>query len=339
MMKIKYWISVLLVTLTLINPIWADDSPPDSVNAITIAIAGETHFRKYSDWHDIGACSWIQWHWYGPTVSITPEISEYIPDLVVTVYNEYGDDPWTSANYTLDPAAHKITNKVLEQLIGHKITNGRSQGTTRRMGNNSVTTKSVDVIGSPINMIRVPKASLRRDTTSFKPYYHSDLDVVPGRTGIAEDIRSETWNPFSHYIGSSFSDHWGYEFPRSMTVDTNNDYKASVIIAQHAADIVTNKNRLHVTRSTSNSCGTECTVANVIDNDDDHEKWQEIYPHDHHVHVGLSDKTSTKPIGHSDSQAGHGNYVFLVWRHYRGCVQGSGHLLYATDDIDNYHKR
>lgn len=339
MNSIKCWIAFFMLTMIIPTSLWADDSPPGSVNLIKIAIAGEKHFRKYSNWHIVGYCIWKQSHWYGPTFSSTLEISEYIPDLVVTVYNEYGDNPWTLANDTLDPIVHKMANKVIEKVVGYQLTNGRSQGTTRRMGNNAVTTKSVDVIGSPINMVRVPKASLRRDTTTLKPYFHSDLDAIPDRTGIAEDIRSETWNPFSHYIGSNFANHWGYEFPRSMTVDNNNDYKASVIIAQHAADIVTNKNRLHVTRSTNNSCGSKCTVANVIDNDGDHDKWQEVYPHDHHVHVGRSDKGSTKPIGHADIKAGHGNYVFLVWRHYRGCVQGSGHLIYNSAHVDNYHKR
>ena len=338
MNNIKCCITIFMLTMIL-SSLWADDAPPDSVNTIKIAIAGEKHFRKYSNWHIIGFCTWIQHHWYGPTVSTTTEISEYIPDLVVTVYNDYSDNPWTLANRTLDPFAHKLSSKVVKELTGSELTDGNFQATNQRMGSNSVATKSVDVVGSPINMIRIPKASLRRDTMTLKPYFHSDLDVISDRTGIAEAIRSETWNPFSHYIGSSFANHWGYEFPRSMTVDNNNDYKASVIIAQHAADIVTNKNRLHVTRSTSNSCGEKCTVANVIDNDSDHDKWQEVYPHDHLVHLGQSDQSSVKPIRQSDIQAGHGNYVFLVWRHYRGCVQGRGHVIYNSAHIDDYHKR
>ena len=329
-----------LAAITCVNKVLGD-APPSSTNSAKIAYYIGKDYFDYLHYRPIGACVWLHWAWIFPYITVTPEVKHYAPDMIVTVYDEPGDDPWYEARKTFDVLSNKAGNILISKMTGDALTNGHNASIRGAEHNDSVITKSVDVIGSPMNLIHFPYLMLRHDTTAFVPYYQSDLDSWTSRSGLAEAIRPETYNPLSHYIGSSFYDHWAYEFPRSMSVDSNNDYKASLSIALHAADIVTNENTLHVVHSTDDSCGTNCAVSNVIEEThDDHEIWQEVYPHNKHVHLGESDATSVNPIGRDDDQAGNGNYVFAVWRHYKGCVQSDGgHLLWATVHVPDTKKR
>jgi integrating conjugative element protein (TIGR03756 family) len=190
-----------------------------------------------------------------------------------------------------------------------------------------VITKNVDVIGSPTGILHLPFLTLPYNTTPLMPYFLSALDAVHGRSGVAESVRLETFNPLGETIGTLY-DHWAYEFPRDMSVDNNNDYKASVSIGLHAADLVTNLSPLHVIHTTTNDCGDHCVADNVIsETSETHEIWQEIYPNDHHVALGESDALSLTPLHQDDIDAGGGNYLFALWRHYQGCIPGPGHVI------------
>ncbi len=321
---------------------FADDSPSGSINSFKISLAVAKHYLSYLHWRPIGLCVWLHHGWLGaPYITMTPELTHYLPDMVVSVYNEPGDNPWTEANKSFDKAAQSSGNQLIEEATGDELTNGHNTSIHGEDHNDSVITKSADVIGAPMNLMHFPFFILRPDTKAFMPYYQSGLDSVPGRMGFAEDLEPYTWSPVGHYVGSSFVNHWAYEFPRDMSVDNNNDYKASVVIGLHAADIVTNNNTLHVVHSTEDSCGDGCAVANVLEEqNDDHEIWEEVYPNDRHIHPGESDLRSVKPIGHEDEKEGHGNYVFVLWRHYKGCVQSpGGKLLYQTVHVSPTQKR
>ena len=134
--------------------------------------------------------------------------------------------------------------------------------------------------------------------------------------------------------------HWGYEFPRSMSVNIDNDYKASVVVALHAADLVTNNNALHTIQSTEDSCGQTCAVANVIEEmTEEHAIWQEVYPNDRRILLGQDNTVELDSLGQADDVAGNGNYVFVVWRHYKGCVQAPGNVVLVTQPISPTKKR
>ena len=63
-----------------------------------------------------------------------------------------------------------------------------------------------------------------------------------------------------------------------MSVNIDNDYKASVVIALHAADLVTNNNALHDSIH-QRFLRKTCAVANVIEEmNEEHAIWQEVYP-------------------------------------------------------------
>jgi integrating conjugative element protein (TIGR03756 family) len=185
-------------------------------------------------------------------------------------------------------------------------------------------TRVVDVIGSPSGLYRIPYLTHRPETHFGVPYYLSEADAVSDRTEIAE-ISYMVTHPqllFNHDIGGQ-GHVWGHEIPRLMRVTHPSRFRTSVVAALHAADIVTNKNSLHVTQSTSNSCGPNCVVSNVIfDPKQERVIWQEVYPKNRNLNFNDSNDT-----GIEDEKSGNGNYVFVVWRKYRGCIQHKGKFI------------
>ena len=311
------------------------------ITSLRFVLDAGAHFLDDSHFSIIGACVWEQWTWHGPSISATLELDEYLPDLAVSVYNEEGDDPWLYPNTFLDDMSYDGGDALLQTATGLSnadMYNGNQASTDSSEQHDAETTKYVDVLGSPGMIVHVPFATLRSATWPNEPFYQSMLDT-PGRMGIAETLEPGTYNPLGGYIGT-FMKHWAPEFPRTMTVDNDNDYIASTSIALHAADIVTNDNSLHVVHSASDSCGTNCAIANVIpESSDSHEIWEEVYPNDHHITLGKFNLMPGHPIGHRDIVKGHGNYVYMIWRHYKGCVQHSGSLIYKTVDVPPTHKR
>ena len=67
-----------------------------------------------------GACFWVN-HW--GIVSSTPYVDQYLPDVVVSVFNKPGENPWIEMNDTIDQAG-----KVAESKIVETVSNGDSAG-------------------------------------------------------------------------------------------------------------------------------------------------------------------------------------------------------------------
>lgn len=314
-------------------------SPPNHITSLGIVAAISKHFLNYTHYKVIGSCFWYRCNIDSCETYPTLELDEYLPDLVVTVFNQQGDNPWMEASSLIDKSSHAAANTLVKSVIHFPLSNGSMTTSKSARHYKNLITKSVDVIGAPNPLAHFPFVSLSIDTVALYPYYQSDLDVISQRTGAGEAIRFESLDLFHHFIGESFKNHWGYEFPRSMTVNTSHPYKAAVIIAQRAADLVTNKNSLHLITGTDNRCGKNCAVANVIEETkDNHEIWQEVYPHDRHIRPGEADTEENRRRWAKDEKDGHGNYVFVVWRHYRGCVQGK-HYINATRTIPSTKKR
>lgn len=338
--RVGLFFAVNLIGLSAQAEILENSSTSQTINIAELISRQVSHWPHYSHYKVIGICTWMHWGLF-PVVLVKPELDEYKPDLVVTVYNQPGDDPWFEARETIDPLSSDFSTHVIKNITGFSMTTGNNAELSGQgqMHYNALRAKIVDVIGDPMVSLSMPMADLRPDTTAFRPYYQSQVDVL-GTLGIAEAIQPDTYNPLTHYIGSSVFDHWSYEYPRSMTIDVDNDYKAAVVAALHAADIVTNTNPLHIVHSTENRCGVNCAVANVIEETSDtNEVWQEVYPKNAPVLLGKSDALTSDSTGSSDDVAGNGNYVFVIWRHYRGCVQADGELLFASSTVSPTIKR
>ncbi len=335
-------LTLLLVSAVIVAG--ASTAPPSRLSTLTLALDTAKHVFTATHFKPIGLCVWLDHGKFGvPYLATTLELDEHLPDLVVTSFNQKNDDPWWLAHTTLDPVSYAAGDTTVRASTGNlaHLGNAPTPASNDGLQGNGVLLKYVDVIGNPDPLAYFPFISLRLDTRPLLPYYSSAADT-PGRLGVAEAIRLvQSLDVFHYFIGKSFTDKWGYEFPREMSVSTSNDYEAAVIAALRAADIVTNQHVMHVVHGVSDSCGKNCAVAAVTESSGDHVLWQEVYPHEHFITIGQSEQGlgAGHELGEADDKAGNGNYVFVLWREYKGCVQHSGKLLWASINVPTTEKR
>ena len=325
-----------MMTSLSLSTAWAEDvKPPNPINtAILIARVLEKTFEN-THYRPIGACLWVKK--FPPGVETGAAIEQYLPDLVVTVSNKPGSNPWQEVGLAYEnQAALKGYQSVFQQATGmlFDIADGSNQINPQHI--NEQRTRIVSVIGSPAGLYRLPKVTHKPETRFGKPYYSSLADAVSDRTEAGEIAYMATHPTllFGHDIGT-ITNHWGQESPRLMRITQPSRFRASVVAAMHAADIVTNKQSLHVAQPTSNTCGPNCVVANVI-HDPKHERviWQEVYPNNRMIEPG-----DPKDFGTADDLKGNGNYVFVIWRKYRGCIKQHGKLLQGLPVVGKPQKR
>lgn len=279
---------------------------------------------NHSHYKIIGSCAWRHGH-YPPKISFTAAVEQFLPDLIITVSNKPDENPWVEARTLYENKANRTGyQQAYKFATGMDLGFGNDSNQTTSLHGNDERTRVVNVIGSPAVFYRFPFLSLKSETGFGMPYYLSELDAVMDRTEAAELVYMATHPQLlvDHDIGTS-THIWGTEIPRLMRVTQPYNFRASVVAAMHAVDIVTNQNPLHITKSTKNSCGQNCVVANAIfDPNNQNVIWQEVYPNNRTIHPGNS-----ADFGIEDDKKGNGNYVFVLWRKYRGCVQHHGKLI------------
>ncbi len=312
-----------------------DVKPPNPINTLVLTARVLEKTIHNSHYRIIGTCTWLKK--FPPNLEEGPAIEQYLPDLIVTVSNEPGANPWQEVNLLYEnQLALKGYQTAFSESLGlpFDVADSSSQLTPQHL--NEERRRVVSVIGSPAGLYRLPKVTHKPETTFGKPYYSSLADAVSDRTEAGEIAYMAT-HPnllIGHEIGTTIN-HWGHEIPRLMQVTQPYRFRASVVAAMHAADIVTNTQSLHIAMPTKNSCGSNCVVSNVIyDPKHEHVLWQEVYPINRMIEPG-----DASDFGEADDAKGNGNYIFVIWRKYRGCISQSGRLIYGFPNVGKPQKR
>ena len=68
-------------------------------------------------WMPIGLCFWLRCSWSGCEVRTSLKVGHYNPDLVVSVYNELGANPWLEIRATLGLAQKAAASGLLGALL------------------------------------------------------------------------------------------------------------------------------------------------------------------------------------------------------------------------------
>jgi len=331
-MMISASISVPAHTIT------EDTKPPKPLDTVTLAARVVEKTLKNSHYKVIGACTWEK-SGFPPVPYEALAIEQYLPDLVVTVSNNPGENPWVEAGLAFENEADlKAFEAAFSEAMGIPTAFDYGSGSNQQtpMHLNDDRSRVVHVIGSPTSLYSPPEITHQPETSFGKPYYSSHADAYNDRMQISE-IAYMVKHPellIDHEIGTSLHS-WGPEIPRLMHVTQPSRFRASVVTAMHAADIVTNKGFGHVRQATTNSCGPNCVVANVIfEPKSEHVIWQEVYPINRNIRPG-----DPNDFGIKDDKKGHGNYVFVVWRKYRGCVKQQDKYLKGLPKVGKPQKR
>ena len=272
-----------------------------------------------------GACFWVD-NW--GVVSETPYVDQYLPDVVVSVFNKPGENPWFEMNNTIDQAGKVAEAQIVETASGGDNV-GYGQHSMADVHEQSVYFKEAEVIGNPaLAVIDHNPFMLSSAATPLTPYFQSMLDAAMWRgltlAAMPEKVVAAGQDMIRR-IGV-FPITWGGAFPIEGSTNAGNDAKAAAVIAQRAVNMLSLIVPLHVYAPLSNNCGQGCSADSFHENDE-HTQFQRIYP-DPETTCEIFGKTLNYRDGlYKDTN---GAYVWIVWRHYRGCVQGDGKFIGYT---------
>lgn len=297
-----------------------------AVNSATITLATMKALPHCIHYRIRGVCYWA--NWLG-VINTTSYIEQYLPDVVISVFEKPDDNQWTEINATLDQAGQVAEKEIVSSLTGLK--EGEGQHSFSNVHEQNVFFKEVDVIGNPALATLPSEGFLPSTATPLMPYYQSMLDSAMWR-GLPQarmSIVEETYAAMAdltHHLGTGVID-WGGVYPHEGKVATSNDAKAAAVVAQRAGDLITSSNFAylsgHIYHGLSNQCGEACDASPIQENSSK-TQFQMIYPveEDDCDYFG-----KIADYGNDIETKTHGNYVWIVWRFYSGCTDGDGKYL------------
>jgi len=275
-----------------------------------------------------GLCFWYKCNLSGCGVKPTLRLEHYLPDVVITVADRYQNNPWDFANTVIDPLAEKGGQVQIQNISG--ISMGYGSEGSRGVTDIDNRYKEVDIIGNPgiLFFSNLHEFFLRSTAIPFTPYYTSLLDAYAWRYLGLEKFYPGAMIPGIHEIGQILINDWGPLFPRNGFIVQPNDAKASAVLALRAANIITQIEQPHLYNPLSSDCGEHCRATIAKENSGD-VLFQMIYPEtsDQCIKFGENDATAITPWGAKATLNGKGNYVWIMWRRYEGCIQSDGIYL------------
>ena len=294
-------------------------------------------------WMPVGVCFWLRCSWTGCRVRTSLKVGHYNPDLVVSVYNELGGNPWAEIRATLGLAQRTAAAGLLGALLPVPVDSAgnRTEGTGDRKDHRNLVFRESDVIGHPLSTLSGLVAGVglvcESQTTSFFPYFQSGLDALSWRQEIPEIFYAASWVPGLREVGTFPLQTWGSVHPRTGWTTQAEEPKAAAVTAQRAGDIVTRTGQPHVyVPLTGPSSGSQRVwpPGPLVEKDARTGTWQMLAPRpEASCNVfGTNDLVGLSGWGGGRVDAA-GDYVWNLWRPYQCCSRRGQWFLFDINWI------
>lgn len=281
----------------------------------TAAILASSGSPSCAEYRVTGICYWLLCTAFGCKVRTSTKVRHFIPDLVISSYNQEGQSPWAemkSLNKSASGGAYRSPIQKYSQL----------------------TFKNADAIGHPggafLEMMKSTGYSCQGQTTPYMPYFLSGLDFLAWRHSMPEMFYPEAITPGLREVRGQ-GDLWGNVFPRSGFITQVHDYKAAALSVQRVADVVTRDAQIHIYIPVSAKPRDGYWPPKPVqEGDRRNHKWQMLSP-------VMENSCSIFPDGHSNSSYSHKlsqteNYSWTLWRPYSCCKRRGQTFLYSTGE-------
>ncbi|MBL4799443.1 MAG: TIGR03756 family integrating conjugative element protein [Oleispira sp.] len=269
------------------------------------------------DYQVIGMCIWMTCTPLGCNTDESIKIKHRIPDLVAMSYPNTGEAPWQATQW-MSPS--------INASKGGGNSYHRSPSV---MDTATVTFNNVDLIGHPagpifFEMLSSFGYSLTGAATVLMPYYLSSLDPLGWRHNIPDIFNIDNWNPMVDSLGN-----WGSVYPRGGFSVQPHPFKSAALAAFKAVHIVTRPNQSRVYQQLEADNRQGYWPPEPLSVGSDETAWQMLYPKlgtAANVWPDINDAHSVNdPF--SPRISDNGEYVWAVWRTYRGCEQEGAMLI------------
>ena len=275
-----------------------------------------------------GVCIWLVCTIYECHLEYTAQIAHNLPDLVVSNYPHPGDNSYTEARSAYGSAVKTVLQLQMGLLGGFLVGSGDDVNQKKNRSNVSRDTKrstaimfkETSVIGNPglKQVVRAAQTATNgyicpTDTSSFFPYFHSEVDGIAWRTGLSELIYPNTYNPLGRVIGTIGINYWGRVHPRQGFLHQRNEAKSAGVSAVRAVDITTRDKQAHIYRK-----------APLPPSHEDQRRWQLISPVAENFCRVMGEDIK---FGYGAQKSSDRKYGWLYWGRHQCCVPNPGILI------------
>jgi integrating conjugative element protein (TIGR03756 family) len=311
----------LALTLTAAT-IPATTAAITSAEIVTSALSSTSCIQ----WRVSGVCYWLFCTMFGCSVRTSVKVTHNIPEVVVSTYTDAGGNPWTEMS-ALSGASGGIENAITGGLSG--MSAGGGNAADQKAGgqrHSAVKFKYAEAFGHPATSLiggAISGYSCDTAATPFIPYFLSTLDALAWRTGVPESLYPEALIPGRREVGNQVAGNmWGNVYPRTGFIQQTDDDKASAVIAQRVADIITRSGEPHVYQAlVGQKRPGYWPPPPVLENDASTHTWQRLSPR-------LTQSCAIFPDG-SYPTAADGNESYALWQPY-SCCQRRGQTFLGS---------
>ncbi|CAM3618556.1 TIGR03756 family integrating conjugative element protein [Rouxiella silvae] len=280
-------------------------------------------------WRVSGMCYWLKCTPFGCVTLTSMKVTHFLPQAVVSTYVGPGGNPWQEMAF-VSQTAGGLESSIVGSLTGVTAGGGNAaEAKVQGKRRSSLKFKYADAIGHPSTSIiggSVAGYSCSSSAKPLVPYFLSTLDSFAWRTGLPESLYPEALMPGLRELGTQISANmWGNIYPRSGFVTQTDDDKASAVIAQRVADIITRTGQPHVYQSIKDLPRPGYWPPDSVTENTgkQNHKWQRLSPK-------LSNSCAAFPDGNHPA-AVNGNQAYALWQPYSCCERMGQTLLRSVD--------
>ncbi len=332
----------LMPTLALALPSAARAEPAAALNTASIVSGAAGAAASCLRFRVVGTCVWLVGCPYCE-LDYTVKYGHRNPDVVVSVTNGLGKNPWAeaaSAYSSIDSAgASSVVSGQGGSLLGGigGIETGSNSAAQKEEGfgrKSNLSYREAQAVGHPLaGEIYCPSSA-----SYFNPYFLSGLDALAWRWQLPEVAYPQSLVPGLREVGDWPLNTWGAVYPRSGWLAQPDQPKAAAVAAQRVGDIITRGQAVHISQELA-SGGMEESDNKLVwrpealkEGDDKTGDWQMLAPNaDTGCAVFGADDTLS-PAGWSGGKlAAGGDYAWTLWRPYSCCKTMDGIFLGYID--------
>jgi integrating conjugative element protein (TIGR03756 family) len=328
------------IILTVSTLLFASQAKATDISSTEIISRTAEASLACMQWTPVGLCFWLQCTWFSCEVESSLKIGHYNPDLVVSSYNELGENPWREIRSVLGSVQRQAAQGILGRLggVAANSAGNRTEGRANREHKNLIF-RETDVIGHPSVTLPLPgNVACASSVNAFVPYFLSGLDALSWRHAMPEGLYPASVVPGLREVGRWPLQTWGGVYPRTGWSIQSEEPKAAALTAQRAGDIITRRAQPHVYLPLPDSAPANQRVwppEPLVEGDSTTGYWQMISPvTDSDCAVfGANDLYSDSGWG-GDRVDEHGDYVWNLWRPYQCCERQGQFFLFDINWVD-----
>ena len=325
--------AILFVLLISSGKVKAFDAEPTTLTTADI-VSSMSLDRSCLNYCITGVCVWLRCSIYECSIETSIRVGHYNPDLVVSVYDKPGDNPWDTAESIYGDLERQLTDTMVglfhdaEAGGGHRVEGGNNAT------DQSLRFKEVTAIGHPFSTLTDYLGDTGyycpSEAESLFPYFSSSIDALTWRLGLPEMLYLTNLLPGRRVVGEGFYQQWGAVWPRTGFINQKDDAKAGAVVAQRVGNIVTQDNQPHVYNPLDgNGYNRTWLPGELVENDASTGVWQMLAPMQDQSCYAFGENDVLSQAWSTDRQSEDNRYAYTLWRPYE-CCEAQGAYLFTV---------